>query len=162
MVLDSFFRIFTNLIYFVPLKVKQFKANEPNSQVLAAGATKARQFDKDVAVQYAAGWIAARRGTLILTDQKLVCGSWEIPLSTVNKAVLLRVKALFAKALVLKVSTTDGHHYQFGLQYDPVWETQTALKLTIEESKIKYSAFSIALRVILGAWVIWLFIRWLT
>lgn len=158
--LDTFFRIFANLLYFVPLKVRQFKANEPDAQVLVAGATKARQFDKDVTVQREAGWMTARRGALILTDQKLVCGSWQIPLSSVNKAVLLRVKTFFVKALVLKVSTADGHHYQFGLQYDPLWETQTALNLTIEESKIKYSGFSIALRVILAGWVIWLLIRW--
>jgi len=157
-----FFRVVTNLLYLVPLRVKRFKTDEPNSQVLVAGATKARQFDKEVDVRYEAGWIGARRGTLILTDQKLVCGSWEIPLSTINSAVLLRVKALFSKALVLQVATIDGHHFQFGLQYDPAWETQTALPLTIADGRIKYSVFSLALRAILFVWVIWLIIRWLT
>ena len=109
---SAFFRVVTNLFYLVPLRVKRFKTDEPNSQVLVAGATKARQFDKEVDVRYEAGWIGARRGTLILTDQKLVCGSWEIPLSTINSAVLLRVKALFSKALVLQVATIDGHHFQ--------------------------------------------------
>lgn len=160
--LDTFFRVLANLFYLVPFQVRRFKVEEPDSQVLAAGATKARKFGKDSEVQHEAGWIAARRGALILTQEKLVCGSWEIPLSTINNALLLRVRSLFAKALVLKVSTTDGYYYQFGLQYDPAWETQTALKLTIEEGKIKYSVFSIALRVILVIWLIWSLIRWLS
>ena len=160
--IDTFFRVLANLFYLVPFQVRRFKVKEPNSQVLAAGATKARKFGKDSEVQYGAGWIAARRGALILTQEKLVCGSWEIPLSTISDALLLRVRSLFGRSLVLKVSTTDGSHYQFGLQYDPAWETQTALGLTIEEGKIQYSAFSIALRVILVIWLIWVVIRWLS
>jgi len=160
--LDTFFRVLTNLFYLVPFQVRRFKVKEPDSQVLAAGATKARKIGKDSKVQYEAGWIAARRGALILTQEKLVCGSWQIPLSTINNALLLRVRSLFVKGLVLKLSTTDGCHYQFGLQYDPAWETQTALKLTIEEGKIKHSVFSIALRVILVIWLIWVLIRWLS
>lgn len=91
-----------------------------------------------------------------------LCGSWEIPIYAINNAVLLQVNALFAKALVLKVSTLDGYHYQFGLQYGPTWEKQTALRSTIEESKITYSAFSIVRRLILVAWIIWIFVQWLT
>ena len=155
-------RVVTDLLYLVPLRVKRFKTDEPDSQVLIAGATKARRFDREVDVRYEPGWIGAKRGTLILTDQKLVCGSWEIPLSTVSSAVLVRVKALLSKALVLKLSTNDGHHFQFGLQYDPAWETQTALRLTIEDGRIKYSVFSLALRAILIIWVIWLIVRLLT
>ena len=163
--LDTSYRGLTNLIYLVPLTVRRFKAKEPGSQVLAAGATKARRLDEDSEIQYEAGWITARRGTLILTQDKLVCGSWQIALSTIRHATLLRTRAFLARALVLKVSTTDGQHYQFGLQYDPAWENQTALKLSITDGKIKYSKFSVAMRIILGAalvvWIIWLVVQWL-
>jgi len=164
--LDTFYRVLTNLIYLVPLAVRRFKAKEPGSQVLAAGATKARRLDEDSAeIQYEAGWITARRGALILTQDKLVCGSWQILLSNISHATLLRTRAFLARALVLKVSTTDGQHYQFGLQYDPAWENQTALKLSITDGKIKYSKFSVAMRVILGialvVWLIRLVVRWL-
>lgn len=158
--LDTLFRILSNLIYLVPLTVQRFKAKEPHAQILAAGATKARKFDKDAEVGYEAGWVIARRGTLILTSEKLVCGSWDIPLSTINNAVLLRIKLLFGKALVLKISTTNNDHYQFGLQYDPAWERQTALRLTVEDGKLKYSVFSIVLRAIFIIWLVWLAIRW--
>ena len=158
--LTKFFRDLINLIYLVPLAVSRFKAQEPNSQVLAAGATKARRLDEDSQIQHEAGWITARRGALILTQDKLVCGSWQIPLSTISDATLLRTKGILGEGLVLKVSTTDGQHYQFGLPYDPAWENQTALKLHVTEGKIAYSKFSVALRVILGialvVWLIWL------
>jgi hypothetical protein len=164
--LDAAYRILANLVYLVPLVLRRFKAKEPGSQVLAAGATKARRADRDSEIQYEAGWITAKRGTLILTQDKLVCGSWEIPLHSVSDAVLLRARALFATTLVLKVSTTDGQYYQFGLQYDPAWENQTALKLNITDGKIKDSRFSITIRIILWtALVIWLvkfLVQWLS
>jgi hypothetical protein len=147
--LDTFYRVLTNLIYLVPLTVRRFKAKEPDSQILAAGATKARRLAEDSEIQYEAGWITARRDTLILTQDKLVCGSWQIPLSTISHTTLLRTRAFLARALVLKVSTTDDQHYQFGLRYDPAWENQTALKLSITDGKIKYSKFSVAMRIIL-------------
>ena len=82
----------------------------------------------------------------MLTNEKLVCGSWEIPLASIKDAQLLRVKSMFAKALILKVSAEDGY-YQFGLQYDPAWEQQTALKLSIEDGKIKRSLVLTLIRV---------------
>ncbi|MFQ5857770.1 MAG: hypothetical protein ACE5LU_19365 [Anaerolineae bacterium] len=147
--LDTFNRMLANAIYLVPLQVKRFKAKEPDSQILVAGATKAQKGDEDTGVRYEPGWIVSRRGVLILTSDKLVCGFWEIPLTSVINATLLRFKGLLSRWLVLKVATDDGSHYQFGLQYDPTWETQTALKLTVEDGKIKYSAFSIVVRVAL-------------
>jgi hypothetical protein len=159
--LDTVYRVLTNLIYLVPWQVKQFKAREPHSQILAAGATKARKFDQASDVRYEAGWVTARRGALILTPEKLICGSWDIPLSTVTTATLLRIRSLFAKALILKISTDKGDHYQFGLQYDPAWERQTILKLAIEDARLKYSLFSAILRIILFIWLIWLIIQWL-
>ena len=163
--LDTFYRVLTNLIYLVPLAVRRFKAKEPDSQILAAGATKARRLAEDSGIQYEAGWITARRGTLILTRDKLVCGPWQIPLSTISHATLLRTKVPLAKALVMKVSTTEGQHYQFGLRYDPAWENQTALKLSVTDGKIGYSKFSVAWRVVLAIalviWLIWLVVQWL-
>ena len=102
----------------------------------------------------------ARRATLILTTDKLVCGSWEILLPSIEQAQLIRFKSGFAKGFVLKVATSDGSHYQFGLQYDPAWENQTVLKFVAGDGKIefaplKYSKFSIAIRVIL--WLVILY-----
>ncbi len=146
--LDYFYRVVTNILFLVPLRVRRFHAKNPQVRVLAAGATKARKFKEESAVQHEIGWIVSRRSALILADDRLVCGSWEIPLSSITQASLMRYKALFARALVLKIATTDNIHYQFGLQYDPAWEKQTALKIDIEDGKIKYSLFSIIIRII--------------
>jgi hypothetical protein len=161
--LDVLYRVVTNALYLVPLRVSRLKAEEPDIQVLAAGATKARKMGEETDVKYEPGWVVARRGVLILTGDKLICGPWKIPLATITGATLLRVIGpFFAKGLVLKVSTAGGSHYQFGLQYDPAWESQTALKLTVEDSKIKYSVFSILVRIVAVALLTWLVIQWLS
>lgn len=73
-------------------------------------------------LRYERPWITARRGAFILTTEKLVCGSWHIPLSTIKVAQLPYINLGTTCGLVLKVATTEEDHYQFGLQYDPVWE----------------------------------------
>lgn len=156
--LSDFYRIVTNTIYGVARRKKRFEAQNLEERVLAAGATKARKVRGSSAkVQHEAGWIVARRGILLLTNSRLICGSWDIPLSSIQSANLLKVKAFLAKGFVLKVST-ENEHYQFGLQYDPAWESQTALPLIVEESKIGYSVFSIIVRIIflifLGLYII--------
>jgi hypothetical protein len=148
-VLSNLHRIITNAIYGVEHHKKRFQAGYPEESVLAAGATKARRVSSEyAAVQHEAGWITARRAVVLLTNNRLICGSWVIPVSSIKSATLLRVKAWFAKAFVLKISTDEGH-YQFGLQYDSDWEQQTAFPMVIEDSKIGYSFFSIALRIII-------------
>lgn len=150
--LSDLYREITNGLYSVSSQVQQYKARNNNATVLAAGATKARKLEKDEDLKTGAGWIVARRATLILTNENLICGSWEIPLAGIKEARLLRVKSMLAKAFVLKVSADSGY-YQFGLQYDQAWEKQTALKLIVEDGKIKLSLFSIVIRI-----VAWLFL----
>lgn len=136
--LSALYRVIVNAIYFVSSQVEQYRAKNGNVPVLAAGATKARKLDEDEEIRSGIGWATSRRAVLMLTNEKLICGSWEIPLASIKDAQLLRVKSLFAKALILKVAAEDGY-YQFGLQYDPAWENQTALKLRIEDGKIQRS-----------------------
>jgi hypothetical protein len=143
-----------NAVALVPYHVQKYKEKDANAVILAAGATKAQKLDKDVDVRYEVGWVTARRAVLILTNDKLICDTWEIPISSIKDAKLLRIKSLFAKAFVLKVSSSDGYHYQFGLQYDSAWERQTALKLVIENGKIKYSLFSIIYRIVVWAFLL--------
>ncbi len=151
---DEISRAIANTAYLVPWQVQRFKANEPSATVLAAGAVKAQKRDRDSDPQYEVGWITARRATLILTEEKLVCGTWEIPLKSIEQAQLTHIQSSFSKGLVMSVATTNGVHYQFGLQYDPAWENQTALAFAPGEGgsefvRLKHSGFSTALRVIL-------------
>jgi hypothetical protein len=155
--LERVYLFLTNMLYLIPLQVNRFQGRNPQAQILAVGASKARRLAANTAIQHEAGWITSRRAALILTKDRLICGSWNIPLASITSATLHRVKAFAARGLVLKVAT-DKHHYQFGLQYDPAWERQTALPLVIEDSKIGYSLFSIVIRVILVAYLIWFFL----
>ena len=157
--LSNLFRVITNTLYGVEHYKTKFQAGNPNEHILAAGATKARKVSSEFAkVQYEAGWIKAKRAVVLLTNDRLVCGSWEIPVSSIKTATLLRVKSLFAKAFILKVST-DEEHYQFGLQYDPDWEKHTAFPMVVEDSKIGYSYFSIALRIAVFILLMWYIIE---
>ncbi len=152
-------RTILNAVYLVPLRVKRLLNREPGTQVLAAGATKAQRTEREQEVRREFGWVTSRRGVLILTAEKLICGSWVIPLSTITDATLLQVRTFaglgFTKGLILKISTDRGYHYQFGFTYDPAWEEQTALKLSVEDGKVKYSAYSIIVRIVICVLVIW-------
>lgn len=162
--LSNIYREIANGFYFVSSQVEQYKLKNNNVHVLAAGATKARKFEKDEDIKSDFGWATARRAALILTSEKLVCGTWEILLSDIKEAKLLRIKSIFAKAFVLKVSTNQGESYQFGLQYDPAWENQTSFKLIIEDGKVKRSIIFSIIRIIFWLYLIGLCISsfWLT
>lgn len=84
MLVNDILRKYTNAVYGVSAVVARFKAQEPESIVLAAGATKARRLAEETAVRSEPGWVTARRATLILTNDKLVCGSWTIPLASIE------------------------------------------------------------------------------
>jgi hypothetical protein len=142
-------RIIVNTLYLVPLQVNKFKKQHPDAEVLVADGTKARKVKSNEEAQHEMGWATARRSILILTTQALFCRDWTIPLSTVQEATLLHIPG----GSVLKVSTKDGLHYQFGMQRNPAWEKQKVLPLTIQETVLGYSKTSLVLRLLLLAWL---------
>ena len=151
--LNRLIRRLTNLLYFVRFQVKWYETNHPDSEVLIADATKAKKMDGNTEIRYEANWMVAKRAVLMLTPSKLVCGNWEIPLSEVEEATLLKVRQLLVTGYVLKVATSEAH-YQFGFQYNPAWEQQEHLPVEVKKGKIKYSVFSIIVRLILLAWLV--------
>jgi hypothetical protein len=142
-------RIIVNTLYLVPLQVNKFKKQHPNEEVLIADGTKARKVKSNEEAQYEMGWATARRSILILTTQELFCGDWTIALSDVQVATLLHIPG----GSVLKVSTKDGLHYQFGMQRNPAWEKQKVLPLTVQETVLNYSRTSLILRLLVLAWL---------
>ena len=151
MVLNTLSRMLVNTLYRVPGRVKRFKEQFPEAHVLAAGATKARKMMVDVDPRYDAGWATARRDVLILTTTNLHCGDWVIPLEVIQDATLLHITG----GSLLKVSTLEGLHYQFGLSRDPAWEAQTALPLTVQTGALELSRFSLIVRLLLLVWLGW-------
>ncbi len=75
-------------------------------------------------IQRGLGWVTTQRAVVLLTDNKIVCGKWTIPLDTISTAQLLKINSLFGGGQVLKVQTTDDKNYQFGMQLNPEWTNQ--------------------------------------
>lgn len=146
----------TNWLYGVPGKVARFERDNPDETVLAQGAVKAKRSADNQPVQYEPEWILARRGALILTDQRLVCDDWSISLERVKYAEAVT----FGSGMVLKVADDTGTHYQFGLNRSAEWLEQTVLPLKRTDEAVTMSLFSLVLRVaIVVVPVIWLLQR---
>lgn len=150
-VLIGFSRATCYVFYLVPFRLQKFRTQHPDAQILAAGVTKARKMKADAPVQYELKWVSSRRGMLILTETDLFYGDWEIPLQTVGEAVLLSLTGGY----VLKISTVAGDHYQFGLNKNRAWESQSVLPLTKRKGSIEYSTQSLILRAIVFMAILW-------
>jgi hypothetical protein len=148
-------RIIVNALYLVPLQVNKFKKLHPDVDVLIADGTKARKVKSNDVAQYEAGWATARRGVLMLTTKGLFCGDWTIPLSTIQEATLLHISG----GSILKISTNDGLHCQFGMQRNSAWEEQKLFPVKIEEGALKFSKFSLVLRLLFLLWVAYLMVQ---
>lgn len=139
-----FSRAATYIFYLVPLQLWNFHKKYPNAKIIVSGITKARKMEAQSPVQYELGWVTSRRGLLVLTDTHLICSDWMISLDKISDAILLDLTGGY----VLKVSTSAGEHYQFGLNKNANWKTQSVLPLTKQKGSIEYSNQSLILRAI--------------
>jgi hypothetical protein len=146
----SIFFTLTNLIYLVPLTVRNFQAAHPDETVLIAAAAKARRTHDEQPVQYDPSWITARRAAVILTDKRLVCGDWDIPLDKIVYAEMV----VFGSGILLKIGDDAKGHYQFGMQWTSAWQEQHVLKIKPSAEKLALSGFSVVLRVIVVGWLL--------
>lgn len=84
---------------------------------------------------------------------------WKIPLKDIESAEMLLFGSLYGKGQVLKIRTHQGIHYQFGMQINPEWETQEVLPITFRQAKLRYSWFSLLIRLFLVGYLLYLFIN---
>ena len=108
------------------------------------------------AFEYDASWVTARRSFLSIFPDRLECGDWSIPYHTITQAVLFKTRQMFIPCYILKIKTGDSA-YQFGLNGNKFWATELPFPVVREKGRLKYSKFSIAVRVILVATLIWYF-----
>lgn len=132
----------------------RYQLAHPSETVLASDASKAIHTDSNDEIKRGPDWVTAKRAVVLLTKQKLVCGDWEIPVESIASAKLLKISSLLGSGQVLKVSTTTGEHYQFGMQLNPEWTQQQVLPMTLEKGHVQYSAFSVVVRIILVAYLL--------
>lgn len=144
-------------------QVKQNYLNKnPNETVFAADASKGIMTASNQDIVHGINWTTSQRAVIMLTDKKIICGKWTIPLDTISSVELLKFNSLFGGGQVLKVQTTNDENYQFGMQFNPEWTNQQKLPLILKKGKVKYSVFSIIVRVIaIGYLIYWFYKRFI-
>lgn len=151
-----------DLIYGTGRIRRKFERNNPNEKILAADASKSIMTTSNQDIQRGLDWVISQRAVVLLTENKIVCGKWTIPLDTISTAQLLKINSLFGGGQVLKVQTTDDKNYQFGMQLNPEWTNQQRLPLILEKGQVKHSAFSIIVRLlVVGYLIYWLYERFI-
>lgn len=150
------FKPIVDFVYRTRSVRKAFEVENPTEPVLASDGCKGIITKSNEDVSRSIDWVTSQRAVILLTSDRIICGKWKIPLSTINTATLVKVKSTFGSGVVLKLETKDGNHFQFGMQNNPDWTTQSALPFKLEEAPIKYSVSSIILRIVL----ILFFIYW--
>jgi len=123
---------------------------------LACDASKGIITSKNEDIIKGTNWVTSQRAVVMLTNSRIICGKWIIPIEEIQSSQLLKISSLFGNGMVLKIQTADNKHYQFGMQFNPEWTEQKVLPLTLEKTKVKYSTFSIAVRIIaIGYLIYW-------
>ena len=144
-------------------RIKSKYLNEnPTETILAADGSKGIVTTDNENIQRGLDWVTSQRAVVLLTDKKLICGKWIIPLENIKAVQLLKIHSLFGAGQVLKVQTDTEENFQFGMQINPEWTKQQALPLTLEKGQVKNSAFSIIVRLVLiGYLIYWLYERFI-
>ena len=134
---------------------KKYSKNNPEEKILASDASKGIRTMENEELERGMDWVTSQRAVLILTDKKLNCGNWKINIDEIQNANLIKIKTIFGPGQVLKITTKNNDNYQFGMQLNEEWTSQSVLPLSIENGKIKYSNFSIAIRILLLLYLIY-------
>jgi len=146
--INRLFKGFVDLIYGTGRARRKFERLNPGEKVLAADASKGIITKDNQDIQRGHDWVTSQRAVVLLTNKKIICGKWTIPLDIISTAQLIKINSLFGSGQVLKVQTVYGENYQFGMQINPEWTSQQRLPLTLEKGKVKHSVFSIIIRII--------------
>lgn len=144
-----------DLIYGVGRAKTNFLRSNPTERILAADGSKGITTKGDKGIERGLDWVTSQRAVVLLTDKRIKCGYWDIPLEQIETVQLLKINSLFGQGQVLKLKTTDDNHYQFGMQFNPEWTNQKVLPLTLEQGQVKTSTFSLVVRLILVGYIIY-------
>ncbi|MDX1959679.1 MAG: hypothetical protein SFU98_13975 [Leptospiraceae bacterium] len=146
--LNQLLKSLVDLIYGIKQVRKKFKLNNPYETLLAIDGCKFIETKINQEVQYGKDWVNSQRAIILLTNKKIICGKLIIPLENILNAQLFFFGSLLGKGQVLKIQTIEGKHYQFGMQLNPEWTNQKYLSLKLENGKIKFSFYSIFIRLL--------------
>jgi len=105
-------------------------------------------------LRHSFNWVVSRRGTLQVLSDALECGDWRIPYDSISEAVLFSTRQMFIPCYVLRVAA-NGTIYQFGLNPGSFWKGDLPFPVKREKLRLKFSWFSIVVRVILLASIVY-------
>jgi len=105
-----------------------------------------------------ANWLAARRGWFKVFADRLECGDWIITLESIENATLFVGRQLLMRVTVLEVRTAE-RTYQFGFNPWVRLERHLAFNFEKQAVSIGYSKFSLALRLLLVGYLLFLLVR---
>ncbi len=114
--------------------------------------------------QYGPRWVTSRRALLRVYDDRLECGNWMIPYAGMTDAVLYSFRSSFLRipGYVLTV-TTPEKTYHFGLNgWGKFWNGELPFPVRREQGQLKFSGFSIALRILLLVYLLYALGTWLS
>ena len=109
--------------------------------------------------RYSGNWVVARRAWFKVFSDRVECGDWIIPTSSVTDAVLFEARQWFMPVYILTVSTSSGS-WQFG--FNPWSRVASCLPFPFRRERVRlaYSKSSVLVRVLLLALVgYWLWQR---
>lgn len=108
-------------------------------------------------------WVTSRRGRFILYSDRLECGDWTIPYVDIREAVLssFRSPILRIPGYLLAVRT-DSDTYHFGLNGGRYWEGELPFPVERQKARLKMSMISIAARVVLIGYILFVVWNWAT
>ncbi|MBX7245511.1 MAG: hypothetical protein K1X53_08425 [Candidatus Sumerlaeaceae bacterium] len=101
-------------------------------------------------IRFSQNWVTSRRGTLRVTTESLECGDWHIRYSDIREAVLFSTRQMFIPCYVLRIRT-GSQIYQFGLNPGSYWKGELPFPVRRERMALRYSPFSIVVRLLLLA-----------
>jgi len=104
--------------------------------------------------QYSHNWVVARRAQFEIFSDRIECGDWQIPFSSILQATAFETKQWFIPIVVLQIATAD-RTFQFG--FNPWADPVSRLPVDVKKEKVrlKYSTYSLAVRLVLVAAFIW-------
>lgn len=130
---------------------QQFLNDHPDETVLASDASKSVMTTSEQEVSRGLNWVTSQRAVVLLTNRRLVCEQWDIPLDHIKKAQLMKYISVFGSGQVLKITTVENDNFQFGMQLNSECTEQDALPLFLEKAALKSTIVSIVLRIVLLA-----------
>ena len=103
-------------------------------------------------------WITSRRAWFKIFTDRIECGDWRIPFVEIQEVVVYLGKQMLIPVTVLQIEAF-GQNYQFG--FNPWANPIKYLSVPYREERvrIKHSVFSVAVRVIIACYLIYLLWR---